>query len=175
MRRTHVLTILLLALGAFWRPGAADPALAAESAAAMTQDVLDSLTKGPASGREAAHSGAARAGNTGPAAPVAPSAPTAPTVPGASPLPGARTPGLSTSTPGLSANTVGQGRAISLKHDGVERRAIIVAPRNVQASGPKDKPQRKLPVVIFLHGAGGSAAQAMTHRGRMASVSNTMR
>jgi len=152
MRRLPLLLPLLLALCAQTWPCAPGTAWAAEGAAAMTQDVIDSLTKAPASDRGAARSGATRAGNKGPAAPTPP---VAPKVSGAapSPLPGA--PGAFAAP--ARGNAASQSRTFLLKHDGVQRRALVVAPRGAN--------WRPAPAIIFLHGAGGSAEQAMRQTG----------
>jgi polyhydroxybutyrate depolymerase len=142
----------------------------------MAMDVLDSLTKPPSSRPEATGTDFSKtgAGKTGPAGPTAP---TAPVVPGAAPqaveplplrqegrfAPRQETP---TSQPRQTGQTgqagqAGQGRqqVLTLTHDGAERRALVTL--------PKAQPQQKggaatrYPVIIFLHGAGGSAPQAM--------------
>lgn len=54
------------------------------------------------------------------------------------------------------ARPVARDLNFALTHDGVKRTALVHVPP--QAAG---KGARKLPLVIFLHGAGGSAAQGM--------------
>jgi len=120
----------------------------AESAAGMTQDVLDSLTKAPGSHGEAPR----HVSGGGPSAPTQPVAPVVSGSFGAVDSSGA--------TPFATRqrqNAVSQSRTFLLKHDGVERRALVVAPRGAN--------WRPAPTIIFLHGAGGSATQAMRQTG----------
>ena len=139
----------------------------------MAMDVLDSITKSPASRRDGStatdfsKTGAGKAA-TGPAAPTAP---VAPVVPGAlAPSTQARpqrqeapaAPPVSPASPAHPAPAAKQHSApqvLILTHDGAERRALITQPK-IQAR-KKGQAAPLLPVIIFLHGAGGSAAQAM--------------
>jgi len=135
----------------------------------MAQDAFDSVTKSPASRRNAAKATGSQSG------PVAPSQPKAPVVPGASSSNGEAQPFL------LQQNTqprhiqpkrqpqASQTRQqmLTLNMDGVERRAILLAPQSAAktAAPKKNRPAQKLPLIIFLHGAGGSASQAMRQTG----------
>lgn len=159
-------TLLALAL-------CAAPALAA-TPKGMAMDVLNSLTKPPsarpeATGTDFSKTGAGKSGPTGPAAP------TAPIVPGAAPQSVEPLPlrqeerfaprqGTPASQPGQTERA-GQGRqqVLALTHDGAERRALVTLPK-AQAQ-QKGRPAPRSPVIIFLHGAGGSALQAMRQTG----------
>lgn len=169
----------------------AGPALAAMPGGTMAKDAIESLTKPPSSRQDSgatdfSKTGAHKAGTPGPTAPKAPVVPGASTAP-ETPLrldqrldqrPGPGT-GQNTRTP--SVNQQGQQQrqparqqVLTLTHDGAERRALITLPGQAaqptgQAASPKGQAKGqaksqvtpKLPVIIFLHGAGGSATQAM--------------
>lgn len=142
-------------------------------------DVLDSLTKPPSSRPEATGTDFSKTG-AGKTGAVGPTAPTAPIVPGAAPqsvepLPlrqdrrfapqqEAGTPASQPRQTGQTGQT-GQGRqqVLTLTHDGAERRALITLPKAQPQQ--KGKPAPRYPVIIFLHGAGGSALQAMRQTG----------
>jgi polyhydroxybutyrate depolymerase len=120
----------------------------------MAQDILDAVTKSPAS-RQSAEP--ARTSTTGPKAPAAPSVPSAqgasmPQAPALAPL--ATSPGHLRP----QAAVPGRPQVISMEHGGLPRRALIVSP----GPGAKD---RKTPAIVFLHGAGGSPEQAMRQTG----------
>jgi len=154
----------------------AAPALAAMPGGTMAKDAIESLTKPPSSRQDSgatdfSKTGAHKAGTAGPTAPKAPVVPGASTAPETPlrldqrldqrsdqrPGPGS---GQNTRTP--SANQQRQParqQLLTLTHDGAERRALITLPG--QASQSKGQAAPKLPVIIFLHGAGGSATQAM--------------
>lgn len=153
--------LLLLAL-------CAAPAFAAMPKG-MAMDALDSLTKPPSSRQDSSGTNFSKTGSdkTGP---TGPTAPTAPVVPGAGPR-AAEPPPLrqdsrlmspgGTALPARPAQPPKQSRqqVLSLTHDGAERRALVTLPK----AQPQQKGQTapKQPVIIFLHGAGGSALQAM--------------
>ncbi len=155
----HVATLCLALL-------LAAPALAA-APSGMAMDVLDSITKSPASRREGStgtdfsKTGAGKAG----AGPAAPTAPVAPVVPGAlapstQALPQRQeAPAAQPVSPAPAAKQHSAPQVLTLTHDGAERRALITQPK-LQAR-KKGQAAPLLPVIIFLHGAGGSAAQAM--------------
>jgi len=160
------------------------PVLCGQSAGGMVQDALDSLTKSP-DARDKSH-GVSQGG------PVAPQQPKAPVVPGASTgSRGGSQGGSSGNSPGAAnrgeaypfrpgqAQTSPQGRTtgrnqapaknqarqqvLALRHDGVDRRALLTLPKPAALKKGQDAP--KIPVIIVLHGAGGSALQAMRQTG----------
>jgi polyhydroxybutyrate depolymerase len=126
----------------------------AQGAGGMTQDLLDALTKSPAARQD--RSAAPRPG----AGPTAPAQPAAPVVPGASvpsvTFPSGAQPLRPAGRPGANQ---GRHRVLTLRHDGLDRRALVTLPKT--AAVKKGQLAPKLPVIIFLHGAGGSALQAM--------------
>ncbi|MHC1753105.1 CE1 family esterase [Humidesulfovibrio sp.] len=167
------------------------PALAAMPGGAMAKDALESLTRPPSSRQDSAptdfsKTGAHKTGAPGPTAPKAPVVPGASTAP-ETPLrldqrfdqrlaPTSGQGGQGTRTPSSSTQGSQQPRqparqqVLTLTHDGAERRALITLPGQAfqskgQAAQPKGQAKAqaapKLPVIIFLHGAGGSAMQAM--------------
>ncbi len=162
--RRGVLVLLLaaaLALPAVV-PG---PALCASGTGTMAQDVFDSVTKSPASRQNAAKASASQTG------PVAPTQPKAPVVPGAPAqgfgssqpfLPQQGTQPRHIQTPPQPQASQPRQQLLTLNMDGVERRAILLAPK---AAPKKGRAAQKLPLIVFLHGAGGSASQAMRQTG----------
>lgn len=145
-------------------------ALAAPSPAAenMAQSLIDSVTKSPA-----ARQGGAPAPRSGPVAPTPPTAPVVPGAPGAGAQEGGRQslrqqlqatqPRHIQSAPQAKKSPGAGQTLLALEHDGVERRAIVRLPRPTAAKKGQAAP--KAPALIFLHGAGGSAAQAMRQTG----------
>ncbi|GAB6126776.1 CE1 family esterase [Humidesulfovibrio idahonensis] len=150
-------------------------ALCAQSAGGMVQDALDSLTKSPDS-RDKGH-GVSQGG------PVAPQQPKAPQVPGAANAsqggsfgagnkgeadpfrPGQAQPNQPNQAGRKQAPANNQARqqVLTLRHDGVDRRALLTLPK--AAPLKKGQAAPKTPVIIVLHGAGGSALQAMRQTG----------
>lgn len=138
------LTPLLLLLLALLLPG---PARAGDSRAST---LLDSLMQAPGkAGQESA--------------PARQSGPTAPAVPVVKPL----GPQMNTEKPLREVVRERQGQQqmakarpaardlnFAMTHDGRKRTALVHVP-------PQAKDGKRLPVVFFLHGAGGSAAQGM--------------
>lgn len=144
MRRRSVLAGAAFAAGlclATVRPGLC------AGAGEMTRDVLDALGV-----RGVTAPSTAKPAPSGPVAPTAPTAPVAPSVSGAPSSPGGGAASF-TSPAGRAA----AGRVLTLRHGGVSRRAIVIAPRGGK-SGPA-------PTLIFLHGAGESAEQGMRQTG----------
>lgn len=160
--------LLALCAAALLAPGAGLCA----SAGGMAGDVLNSITKSPSA--KQSQTSASTGAQTGP---TAPAQPMAPVVPGAAPLsdPRADRPlrelvrPAAQPRPGQAKGAKASGQlapgrhALALTHDGVERRAVVVVPRAAQAK--KGQAPARLPVLIFLHGAAGSAGQAMRQTG----------
>jgi len=149
------------------------PGLCGQSAGGMVQDALDSFTKSP-DAQTKSRSGAASQGG-----PLAPVQPKTPVVPGAPAQSGAQSGGGAWNeaasaqsrqnaqtrqsqparTQGATPQKQARQQVLTLRHDGVDRRALLTLPS--AASLKKGQAAPKLPVVIVLHGAGGSAEQAM--------------
>ncbi len=155
--RRAAAALLLAALLSFL-PAA--PGLSA-SPGGMAVDVFESVTKSPdarknaaASRTSGAWSGAADGSSRGPTAPQAPAVPGAP---GAEAESGE-------SLRERVARRQGAGRialrTLTLEHGGVRRAAVVAVPAGWQAGAGG-----LVPAIIFLHGAGGSAAQAMRQTG----------
>jgi len=141
---------------------------------------VESLTRPPQQERQQTATGfpktpaKPKARQTGPTAPVMPTAPVVQTLP-TSPV--APLPGSAFSDDGQDSRprqpappaqnrqgAVKQSFAeLRLEHDGLARLALVVAPRPVARR--KDQTAQPLPVVVFLHGAGGSARLAMRQTG----------
>ncbi|HWR04471.1 MAG TPA: dienelactone hydrolase family protein, partial [Humidesulfovibrio sp.] len=165
-----------LALLLVWAAGAFCPAFAAVPGGGMAMDVLNSVTKSPAS-RQSNSTFGSPYGSTsgaGPSStgPVAPKQPKAPLVPGAKPL--SDEPLRRDDRPAAPARKGGQKGAqktapqarqqvLVLPHAGAERKALLTLPK--AAPLKKGQAAPKVPVLIVLHGAGGSAAQAMRQTG----------
>lgn len=162
-RMARALLLLLLLPG----PGAGQ-AFAAVPGSGMAVDVLNSVTKSPASRQSSSffssQPGSAQTG------PVAPKQPAAPVVPGSTGAQQAEPKPLRQSVPQgqpaqkpvrkAGAPTAQAPRQVlALTHDGAERRALLTLPK--AAALKKGQAAPRVPVVIFLHGAGGSASQAM--------------
>ena len=141
---------------------------------------------GTSSGR-----GAGQSRQSGPTAPTPPTVPVVKTLPtgqqpAGQPLPGSAFPAQPAGSAPANASPAGAalssapaarqnarpaapqprkpaGTVLSLEHDGRERRAVVLAPG--QKAVKKGQRAPRLPLVIFLHGAGGSAAQAMRQTG----------
>lgn len=140
------------------------PGLAASSGA-LAEDVFDSVTKSPDARKSEAAARASGAKTGAAAAPASPRAPAAPVVPGSDP---GADPGAGTGAGPESGETLrerlarrqGAGRAalrtLTLEHGGARRRALVAVPAGRQADAGG-----LIPAIVFLHGAGGSAAQAM--------------
>ncbi|MDR3640042.1 MAG: PHB depolymerase family esterase [Humidesulfovibrio sp.] len=149
------------------------PALCAESARGMAQDLLDVLTKSPAKDKAANHSGST--GQTGPVAPAQPRAPVVPGAPGQSGGPAQdAAPSFAPrqdkaprqqAQPGRASAPRFQdrGQVLTLRYDGLERRALLTLPKSAALKQGQAGP--RLPLIVFLHGAGSSAAQAMRQTG----------
>jgi polyhydroxybutyrate depolymerase len=138
----------VLALALLLGPAAPVRAAATE-AGAMVNDLLDSLTAAPSSGKNA-HAPTRKASG-GPSAPTAPKAPSvaAPRVQApAAPI----SPGLA-----QAGSTAPRAEVLALRHGGVERRALVFRP----SAPPSARTRPAPPLLVFLHGAGGSAAQAL--------------
>lgn len=158
-RRVSVLAPILLSLAlALAAPGTG---LCAQGG--MAVDVLDSFTKSPS--KRQTESRNAPVSQTGP---VAPTPPKAPVVPGASaqpfdssqpPLRQQTTQARHLAPPRAAPKAGPRLQQLTLTVDGQERRAILALPKAAPAKKGQAAP--KLPLVIFLHGAGGSASQAM--------------
>jgi len=143
------------------------PALCGQSAGGMVQDALDSLTKSP-DARVKGH-GVSQGG------PVAPQQPKAPQVPGAmnkgeaDPFPARQTQPNQPNQPNQAGRAQAPARnqarqqVLTLRHDGVDRRALLTLPKGAPLKKGQAAP--KTPVIIVLHGAGGSALQAMRQTG----------
>lgn len=143
----------------------------------MAKDAIESLTRPPSSRQDSSatdfsKTGASKAGTPGPTAPKAPVVPGAGAAPETplrldqrlAPAPGQRTrPPSANQQAGQQQRQPARQQTLSLAHDGTERRALIILPG--QAAPPKGQAAPKLPVIIFLHGAGGSATQAMRQTG----------
>lgn len=132
----------------------------------MALDAIDSLTKPPSSRQDSTGTTFSKTGS-GKTGPTGPTAPTAPVVPGAAPQ-GTEPPPLrqdsrlapgGTAAPAARRAPQSRQQVLSLTHDGAERRALVTLPK--AQPQPKGKPASRLPAIIFLHGAGGSAMQAM--------------
>lgn len=137
---------LALAL-ALLLPGAG---LAAENRA---QTLLDSIMQAP--GKNTREAAPARQG--GPTAPVTPVVkPLGPEGDAQKPLREVVRERQGQAQPAAKARPVARDLNFAMTHDGVKRTALVHVPP--LAGG---KPGKRLPLVIFLHGAGGSAAQAM--------------
>jgi polyhydroxybutyrate depolymerase len=157
-------------LGVF---GGSWPVLAATPGGGMAMDVLNSVTKSPASRQSNSSSSSPFSSPSGSAqgGPMAPKQPTAPVVPGAQQP--SREPLLRDARPAAPGQKSGQKsgqktsqarqQVLTLSQDGLERRALLTLPKAAQAKKGQAAP--RVPVVIFLHGAGGSAAQAMRQTG----------
>ena len=153
-----LLAVLLALVLALPRPGLS------ATAGGMAGTLLDEMTKSPAARKDEA---AARpTARTGPVAPTPPSPPVVPGAPAASPGQNDSQPRQPRTAPEqkpqkFQKSQTSQPREVTLTqdHDGALRRALLRLPR----SAPQKKGQAapKLPLLIFLHGAGGSAAQAM--------------
>lgn len=158
-RRVSVLVPILVSLAlALAAPGTG---LCAQGG--MAVDVLDSFTKSPS--KRQTESKNASASQTGP---VAPTPPKAPVVPGASaqpfdssqpPLRQQTTQARHQAPPKAAPKAGPRLQPLTLTVDGLERRAILALPKAAPAKKGQSGP--KLPLIIFLHGAGGSASQAM--------------
>jgi len=168
LRRTARALLLVFAAGAF------GPALAAAPGGGMAMDVLNSVTKSPASRQSNSTFGSPYGSVPGSSqtGPTAPKQPTAPVVPGAKPLSDEplRRDGRPAALNQKSGQKSGQKitpqarrQVLTLSQDGLERRALLTLPKAAQVKKGQAAP--KVPVVIFLHGAGGSAAQAMRQTG----------
>ncbi|MBI5519000.1 MAG: dienelactone hydrolase family protein [Desulfovibrio sp.] len=169
----RLLARALLAFGAaaLLSPGAALCA----SAGGMAGDVLNSITRSPSAKQAQGQSSGGGGAQSGP---TAPAQPVAPVVPGAAPLadprsdrplrelvrPAPQPRAGDRKGPRSAGRQLAPGRhELALTHDGAERRAVVVVPKTAQ--GKKGQAPQKLPVLIFLHGAGGSATQAMRQTG----------
>lgn len=172
---------------------AASPALAAETSSARQTmgDILDSLTHAPEQQQTAtgfpktpARSNAPGSTQTGPTSPTQPKAPVVKalssqpagsplsTSPQPAPLPGSAFPGAP-AQPAHSQDAPQRAKpqqqslrgmdTLRLERDGREREALVRLPKGLALK--KGQAARTLPVVIFLHGAGGSARQAMQQTG----------
>lgn len=142
------------------------PGLCAAPTDTMAQDLYNAVTKSPAA-RKNAPSSASQNG------PKAPTQPKAPVVPGATaqpqddfpafPSPQGAQPRQTRAAPPAPARAQARQQLLTLNIDGGERQAILMAPK----PGPQKRgqPAPRLPLIIFLHGAGGSAAQAMRQTG----------
>lgn len=174
LRHAALALFLFLLLGGL--PGTA--ALAAMPDRGMAVDAFNSVTKPPASRQSNSTFGSAFGTSPGSAqtGPVEPKQPKAPVVPGATnskgvlrsePLPLRQSAPKAQPEQGSSRKTAahaaqaGQARpqVLTLTHGDAERRALVTLPKAAQAKKGQAAP--KVPVIIFLHGAGGSAAQAM--------------
>ena len=133
----------------------AAPAAAAEN---MAKTLLDAVTQSPAE-RKASPTQDVRPATAGP---VAPTQPAAPVVPGAA-APQQTPLRQQTTQPRhiqpAAAPQEGLDRSILLEHDGVQRQAILRVPALPPARKGQAAP--RLPAIIVLHGAGGSAEQVM--------------
>ncbi len=137
--------------------------------------ILDSLTRAPqGQGKNAqgfpktpAKSSVAQSG------PTAPAQPTAPQTPEVKALPmGPASPNALTAPPQEAPQRARPGKAVeprpreavvTLEHDGRQRLALVRMPRLKAQKKGSGTP--RMPLVIFLHGAGGSARQAMRQTG----------
>jgi polyhydroxybutyrate depolymerase len=146
----------------------------AEGARGMAQDLLNVLTKAPGTGQTGGRSGSS--GQTGPVGPTQPVAPVVPGAPGQtndpawdnvaprlSPQDGRS--GQSLRRPGQTFTSDAQSRQqmLTLHYDGVDRQALLTLPKSALLTKGQAAP--KPPLLIFLHGAGGSATQAMRQTG----------
>ena len=134
-------------------------------------------------------------GQTGPSAPTQPKAPVVKALPGGGPgagqpqqpLPGSafspRPAAQSAAQPAAqpAGQPSGQARprqkpqqaqsrdiAVRVVHDGLERLALVRLPKILEQDSSKARGKgavQRLPLVLFLHGAGGSARQAMRQTG----------
>jgi len=135
----------------------------------MATDVLDSFTKSPASRQDQNRSTrSTRSGQTGPVAPAQPKPPVVPGAPpqnaqdAAGPFPPRQTPpGQATTNPASGAPP--RQQLLTLHLDGSDRQAVLVLPKAPPRK--QGQPAPKLPLLVFLHGAGGSASQAMRQTG----------
>lgn len=186
------MTARLLALALALALAAPGSGLAAEpgSTRQTIDDIMDSLGHAPkqqqtATGfpKAAAKPDAPRTGPTAPAMPNAPVVKALPTTPAGSPLSTTPLPGSAfpdgrnqpaqdapRPSPRPAAPAEARPRAnpqnmseLRLVHDGLERQALVITPQ-VRARN-KAQAAHPLPLVIFLHGAAGSARQAMRQTG----------
>jgi len=148
-RLRPLLPAVLLAL-ALLAPGAG---FGAQGMGNMAQDMLDSFTTSPAAQQKAAKT----AGSSGPRAPAQPVAPTVGPAAGAAPA-AVPHPAFRQGPAPAQAGGVRQ-ESLSLQLDGAERRAVLILPKSPALKKGQAAP--RLPLLIFLHGAGGSASQAM--------------
>lgn len=149
--RRSLTPLVLLLLLALLLPG---PALAGESPAGS---ILDSLMQAPGKGGKAASPR-----QQGPVVPVV--KPLGPDVGAEKPLREVvrerQQQGRQGQQQAGKPKAVARDLTFAMTHDGVKRTALVHVPP--QAAGlAGGKVGKRLPVVIFLHGAGGSAAQGM--------------
>lgn len=159
-----------LALAGLLACALAAPAPAAEN---MAQTLMDAVTKSPAARQSGAQ---APAGRSGPMAPTPPVVPVTPGAPGPN-LPDGEQQSLRQKLQATQPRHIqpapraskmpagGDARPLLLtvEHDGLERRALVRLPRLPAVKKGQTAP--KAPALIFLHGAGGSASQAMRQTG----------